>query len=242
MNTQNDITDIAEDNIVLYDTKDVTKVEKQVEEKIETFDLVYHTHEALSKVLPEFDFENAPINPADFASSLVETCKKYNGYGLSANQCGFEYRVFVMGTGDHYIAYFNPKIIGVDEENIHMAEACLSFPMLSLSITRPKSVEIEYQDYLGEKHTTKFTGLTARCFLHELDHMNGIMYTERAKPLALKQGLKKVEKQRNKFSKQFKQYMNTTKPKNVPAEEMPKKNVAQQLIFNLMNSNKETNT
>lgn len=238
MNTQNE----NNDDIILYDTQDVTRVEKKVEQEVETFDLVYHTHESLSKVLPEFDFENAPINPSDFASSLVETCKKYNGYGLSANQCGFDYRVFVMGTGDHYIAYFNPKIIAVDEENIHMAEACLSFPMLSLNITRPKGVEIEYQDYLGVKHTTRFTGLTARCFLHELDHMNGILYTERAKPLALKMGLKKVEKQRNKFSRQFKKYMNSTKPKNVPLEEMPTLNVAQQLIKKLTTPTEKSET
>lgn len=221
------------DDIILYNTEDVTKVEKKVEQEIETFDLVHPTHEALSKVLPEFDFDNAPINPSDFASSLVETCKKYNGYGLSANQCGFEHRVFVMGTGDHYIAYFNPKLLGIDEETIHMAEACLSFPMLSLSITRPKSVEIEYQDYNGVKHTTNFTGLTARCFLHELDHMNGITYTERAKPLALKQGLKKMEKERNKFSKELARYVNSSKPKNVTLEETQSLNAAQELMKKL---------
>jgi peptide deformylase len=230
MNTQNEVTDIDDDKIILYDTKDVTQVEKKVEVEIETFDLVHYSHEALSKVLPEFDFQNATINPSDFASSLVETCKKHNGYGLSANQCGFEHRVFVMGTGDNYIAYFNPKILGVSEENMHMAEACLSFPMLSLNITRPKSVEVEYQDYAGEKHTVKFTGLTARCFLHELDHMNGIVYTDRVKPLALKQGLKKVEKQKNKFGRYLKQYVNATRPKTKPIDETQNLNAAQQML------------
>jgi peptide deformylase len=238
MNTQNEVTDIDDDKIVLYDTK---KEEKEPE--IETFNLEHHSHEALSKVLPEFDFDNAPINPADFASSLVETCKKYNGYGLSANQCGFDYRVFVMGTGDQYVAYFNPKVLAVSEETIHMPEACLSFPMLSLYITRPQSIEVEYQDFTGEKRTKKFTGLTARCFLHELDHMNGIVYTDRVKPLALKQGLKKVEKKREKFSRQLKRYVALNKPKNVPVDESKPLNAAQQLIKKLtQNGDQKTNT
>jgi peptide deformylase len=242
MNTQNEITDINDDEIVLYDTKDSFKTTKSTESEIETFQLVHYSHEAMSKVLPEFDFENAIVNPTSFASSLVETCKKYNGYGLSANQCGFEHRVFVMGAGDQYVAYFNPKILAVSEETIHMAEACLSFPMLTLNITRPKSIEIEYQDHLGEKHTTKFTGMTARCFLHELDHMNGLCYTSRVKPLALKQGLKKVDKQRERFSRQLKNYMSATKPKHTPVAET-NLNTAQQMWAQFKNNDtKETTT
>ena len=53
--------------------------------------------------------------------------------------------------------------------------------------------------WTGEKHEAKFTGLTARVFLHELDHMNGIVYTTRVKPLALKSGMKKVEKTYRKY-------------------------------------------
>ena len=80
-----------------------------------------------------------------------------------------------------------------------MPEGCLSFPLLQLNITRPKTITVEYQDWNGEKHTTKFDGMTARIFLHELDHMNGIVYTTRCKPLALKSGLKKVEKFYRKY-------------------------------------------
>jgi peptide deformylase len=129
---------------------------------------------------------------------LVETCKKYNGIGLSANQCGFEYRVFVMGSGEEYVAYFNPKIISSKGET-HMEEGCLSFPFLNLRITRPAEVEVEYQDFTGVKRNKTFTGITARCFLHELDHMNGIVYTSRVKPLALQFGLKKLDKIRRKY-------------------------------------------
>ena len=237
--TKNEVEDV--ESVLLYDTEEKGKVADK-EPEIETFNLVHLSDEALSKVLPEFDFDNAPINPADFASSLVETCKKYNGFGLSANQCGFEYRVFVMGVGDEYVAYFNPKLIAIHEEDglVHMPEACLSFPMLTLNITRPAKIDVEYQDFNGEKRTKTFSGMTARCFLHELDHMNGIVYTNRVKPLALKFGLKKIEKKRAKFFKQMKKF--NMVPKNAPTTDKPK-NAAMQLMASFKNNgNKETNT
>jgi len=185
----------TEDNIVLYDTKDTVEIKQP---QIETFDLVDPTHPALHKVLPEFDFDNAPINPNDFASSLVETCRKNNGLGLSANQCGFEHRVFVMGADKEYISCFNPRIIESNGE-VHMEEGCLSFPLLMLRVTRPKTVKVEYQDFTGVKREATFDGISARVFLHELDHMNGIVYTSRVKPLAFQFGLKKLNKIRRKY-------------------------------------------
>lgn len=176
---------------------DTDKGESIVQE-VQTFDLIDPSLTPLHKQLPEFDFNNPPVKPNEFASTLVETCKKYNGLGLSANQCGYEHRVFVMGSGDNYIACFNPKLISSEGE-AHLAEGCLSFPLLQLRITRPKTITVEYQDWNGEVHTQTFTGLTARIFLHELDHMNGIMYTDKVKPLALEFGLKKLSKIHRKY-------------------------------------------
>jgi peptide deformylase len=166
--------------------------------KIQTFDLVPADWSVLYQELPEFDFSKPPVDPNQFASALVETCKKHNGFGLSANQCGYRYRVFVMGTGDEYVAFFNPKLIKTEGET-HMEEGCLSWPLLNLRITRAKKIWVEYQDFTGEKKEAIFDGISARCFLHELDHMNGIMYTSRVKPLALQFGLKKLEKIRRKY-------------------------------------------
>ena len=185
MNTNDIITINTEQNVT-------------TQPQIETFDLVDPTHPALHKALPDFDFDNAPINPNDFASSLVETCKKNNGLGLSANQCGFEHRVFVMGAGNDYIACYNPKLISVEGE-AHMEEGCLTFPLLVLRVTRPKKIKVEYQDFTGVKRESIFDGISARVFLHELDHMNGIVYTSRVKPLAFQFGLKKLEKIKRKY-------------------------------------------
>jgi peptide deformylase len=98
-----------------------------------------------------------------------------------------------MGAGEEYVAFFNPKVISSSGES-HMVEGGLSFPLLGLSITRPATIDVEYQDFNGETKKATFNGLSARCFLHELDHMNGIVYTSRAKPMALQTGMKKRNK------------------------------------------------
>ena len=163
-------------------------------EQIEIFTLVPETHVALRSKLPDFDFSNPPVDANKFASSLVETCKKHGALGLSANQCGFNHRVFVMGSGDNYVALFNPEITWSSEEKIKMEEGCLTYLDLFLNIERPISIVVSYQDFTGEKKTAQFAGLTARCFQHELDHMNGIVYTMHVKPLAMQQAHKKRAK------------------------------------------------
>ena len=163
-------------------------------EQFKTFELVSEQHPILREVIPEFDFKNPPVDPVEFASSMVETCKLHRGVGLSANQCGFPYRMFVMGSGDHYVAFFNPSIVLESKTEVHMMEGCLSYPFLGLRITRPEEVAVTYQDYKGEWQQTTFSGISARCFQHELDHMNGIVYTSKVKPLALQQGIKKRNK------------------------------------------------
>jgi peptide deformylase len=163
-------------------------------QNIPIFNLVSENDPILREVMPEFDFTNPPVNPMEFASSLVETCKEHKGYGLSANQCGFRHRVFVMGSGEQYVAFFNPELINISQQESHLVEGCLSFPLLGLSITRPAEVGVRYQDFNGEWKGTTLSGISARCFLHELDHMNGILYTSKVKPLALQTGMKKRDK------------------------------------------------
>lgn len=181
--------------IISFNTQELAKVKPVLEQPdIPVFALVQEDAEILTETMPEFDFVEPPVNPNQFASSLVETCRRHNGLGLSANQCGFRYRVFVAGAGDNYVAYFNPKVINMDKNEQIGVEGCLSFPNLFLNILRPNSVEVEYQDFKGDKHIATFSGMTARVFLHELDHMNGITFTRRAKPLALKSGFDKREK------------------------------------------------
>lgn len=185
-------------DILKFNTEDVhgTRVEQ-----IKLFTLVKEHDTILQEVLPEFDFSDPPVDPIEFASTLVETCKHNKGLGLSANQCGFKHRVFVMGANDDFVAFFNPKVILQTEKTAHMEEGCLSFPYLFLHITRPESIQVEYQDFNGETKNATFSGLSARCFLHELDHMNGVTFNKKAKPLALKSGSAKRAKLFDRFTK-----------------------------------------
>jgi peptide deformylase len=164
--------------------------------KPEVFDIVYDSISTLNnlQVIPDFDFENPPVDANAFASKLVETCKLHRGVGLSANQCGFLYRVFVMGAGEEYVAFFNPKILKWSEDTSRMSENSLSTPFLELKLNRPSQIDVEYKDFLGEVHKQTFNGLSARIFQHQLDNLNKVMFYSYAKPLALEMALKKQRK------------------------------------------------
>jgi peptide deformylase len=181
-------------DIITFDTdawkQDLKVPSMSVTSKVIKFKLVSENDPILKEVIPEFDFDNPPVDPNAFASSLVETCIEHDGFGLSANQCGFKHRVFVVGSGDEYVAFYNPKIVS-SSGSVRLTEGCLSFKNLYLDIERAETIEVEYQDFTGAHKTGKFTGLTARCFQHELDHLNGVCYTKHVGPVALKMATKK---------------------------------------------------
>ena len=172
--------------------------------KHKVFSLVSEDHPVLKKVLPEFDFNNPAVDPNEFASSLVETCKLHRGIGLSANQCGFEHRVFVMGAAEEYVAFFNPKILSYSDEQIHGVEGCLSFPGMFLNLKRSKWINAQWTDENGTEYEAMMEGVPAVVFQHELDHLNGIKMTDNLKPLALKMAKEKQMKFIKKIKRQHK--------------------------------------
>jgi peptide deformylase len=141
--------------------------------------LVKDSDPILSQQMPVFDFDNPPTDPIQLAYDLVESMRHHNGLGLSANQIGLPYRVFSMQAVPAIVC-FNPKIVDASSEEILLEEGCLSFPGLGIKIKRPRHVKVRYTEPNGEIVTKKFTGMAARCFLHELDHMNGTKYIDRA--------------------------------------------------------------
>jgi len=167
----------------------------QQEKEVEPFPLFDENHPMMKQRIPEYDITLLP-NPVmtNTINRLKMTMKLYNGLGLSANQCGVFERVFIVGNEEIVIVCLNPKLIRASDDLIKDNEGCLSFPGLFLKVERAASVEVEYYDLQGKKYNTTFTGLTARCFLHELDHMNGITMDKHAKPLALKMAKEKQGK------------------------------------------------
>jgi len=145
----------------------------------EPFPLVESNHPILHTKIEHFDFKNPGIDPIVLANRLIVTMNNHNGLGLSANQCGLPYRVFVL-RADTIKACFNPKILWQSDEIVSLEEGCLSYPYLYVKIKRPVFIRVRYTDAYGETYTEKFVGMTARCFQHEYDHLEGINYLNRA--------------------------------------------------------------
>ena len=142
----------------------------------------------------------------ELSDKMFEAMKKYGGIGLSANQVGLPFNMFVMG--DHpnlekgmKLTCFNPMIISKSEEEVVMEEGCLTFPFLFLKITRPRKVVVKYTDENNELKEGQLDGMMSRVFQHEYEHMLGRTFTEHASKLKLDRAYKKAEKLMDKVQK-----------------------------------------
>lgn len=153
--------------------------------------LVSEDADVLRQPCQDFDFANPPFDPKEFAGSLYDTMKKYDGLGLSANQVGHPYKVFSVRTDESPLVMFNPRIVDVSENVIPMKEGCLSFPLLYLNVKRPDKIRIRYQYYDGQTLTNQFIGMTARIILHEYDHMEGKVFLTKASTMETQRALRK---------------------------------------------------
>ena len=149
------------------------------------YTLLEPDHPLLLTALPEITAETEPESRQELLDNMVETMKHYGGIGLSANQCGIPIRMFVFGDNENYVPCFNPRIIEASEKKIPIEEGCLTYPGLFVKIFRPDEVTATFEDENRELHEETFTGLMARVFLHEMDHMNGIDFQTRAGKMAL---------------------------------------------------------
>ena len=192
-------------NIFTIDTEE--GIVKEKEEIVEPLSLFDESHPMLLQRIPEYDVTRLP-NPVlgKLIKRLKMTMKLHGGIGLSANQCGIFERVFVLGANDAIWACINPKIINASPDLIRDKEGCLSFPGLALGVERHSWVEAEFINEECKVVQMRFDGLTARCFQHELDHMNGIKFTSKVKPLALQMAKKQQQKLIKKIMRLKKQY------------------------------------
>jgi peptide deformylase len=169
------------------------------EETIKPLPLYDEHHPMLKAVMPEHDINMLP-NPviSKFARRLLATMHMYQGIGLSANQCGIQERMFVIGD----FVCINPKIVNHSANIIKMKEGCLSYPGLYVTIDRYYEIDVEYYDVEGQLQQRHFEGVTAQAFQHELDHMNGITFTSYVKPVALQLARQKQQKIVKKVKRQ----------------------------------------
>ena len=146
--------------------------------RVEPLPLYDENHPMLKVAIPDYTEALPNFKMEKLIKQLRLTMKLYGGVGLSANQCGVFQRVFVIGHEDFSIACINPRIVGKSPSTKKDNEGCLSYPGLYVNIDRPDWVDVEYTDENGQLVQTRLEGVTARCFQHELDHMNGIRFTD----------------------------------------------------------------
>lgn len=115
----------------------------------------------------------------ELLDDMVDTMKENNGVGLAAPQVGILRRVVVVrNEEDQVYELINPQILSADGEQEDL-EGCLSVPGLYGLVKRPMKVRVRAQNRHGETYEVEDEGLTARCFCHELEHLDGHLFTER---------------------------------------------------------------
>lgn len=108
---------------------------------------------------------------------MKETLADANGVGLAAPQVGILRRVVLVDTGDEVLELINPSLLETSGEQVG-AEGCLSVPGKYGLVKRPNYAKVRAQDRDGNWFEAEGEELIARCFCHELDHLDGILYTE----------------------------------------------------------------
>lgn len=150
-----------------------------------TIKLIDENNPMLHTKASEFDFSNPKYNPVRLYESVGSFMLKKNGLGLSANQVGFDARMFTLRATE-VTPFFNPVIVWRSEETTIAQEGCLSYPFLFLKIKRAANIRVRFADPTGKVQTQAFSGITARCIQHECDHLDGVTFVDHAKPFALK--------------------------------------------------------
>jgi peptide deformylase len=148
-----------------------------------------------------FDSKQSVIDAEKIEKDMIAAMFAFDGIGLAAPQVGIDYRVFVMGHKDlkeSAQAFFNPMVVAVTEEIDDLEEGCLSFPGIFVNIKRPKKIKARWQNSKGEWEEDEFDGYNCKCFLHELDHLEGVVFQDRVSALKWAMAVKKSKSKRRK--------------------------------------------
>lgn len=131
---------------------------------------------------------------AELIANMFETLKVSGGVGLAAPQVGLDISLFVISVDGENHTFINPVVIDASSEIGVQPEGCLSLPGLILDIPRSKRIKAMYRDANGVQHVNDFDEGWARIFLHEFDHLQGIMIDDRVGPVTLMMAKKRAAK------------------------------------------------
>ncbi|OGY67211.1 MAG: peptide deformylase [Candidatus Harrisonbacteria bacterium RIFCSPLOWO2_02_FULL_45_10c] len=131
-----------------------------------------------------FDFDSMKRSEINsLIRRMRETMRKANGVGLSANQIGLDFNLFVAQIEGKFYAIFNSKITKISSETVTLEEGCLSVPEVFGNVPRSLKVTLEGFTKDGKKIKIRAWGLLARVFQHETDHLSGKVFIDRTKDI-----------------------------------------------------------
>ena len=163
--------------------------------------LVYYPAEILSREVKAVDLENPGFDPVALKAEMVEFMLANNGIGLAANQIGLDAKVFVMGDSvENSTMCINPTVLQYTSDTQDDVEGRLSFPNVFVKIKRPKEILAQYWDENLKECVVKIEGYSAKCYLHEMEHLLGITMKDRASKLKWDMAAKKARKLEKLFA------------------------------------------
>jgi len=171
----------------------------------------YYGDPVLKQTGTKVDQFDEPL--AQLSKDMLDTMRQNDGIGLAAQQIGLASQFCVMDVPDHPeypmlcildgkpvspslvmpISMANPRVQSLPGDEYYYEEGCLSFPGINAEVARPERILATYQDLQGAEHTLECDGLLARCILHEVDHLNGILFIDRMEKAAYSEIKKEVQ-------------------------------------------------
>lgn len=156
-------------------------------------DLVPENDPILYNRVAETDFSEVDLDKV--VEDLLDTMYAHKGVGLSANQVGLPYRIFVIQIPSQpEMVFMNPTITDYSGKPYFAYEGCLSFPNLAVKIKRPAEIRMRMSNVHGESGAHAFDGVAARIIQHEYDHLEGVDFTKRANRFHLEQATRRRKK------------------------------------------------
>ena len=154
------------------------------------------------------------------ADQMVETMYDENGIGLAAPQVGVNLRMFTIDVNFEEnpvyntpgeallcpqmpLALINPEITATYGDSVEFMEGCLSVPEINATVYRPDRIQLKAQILDGDMIDLECGGLLSRCVQHEIDHLDGVLFTDRAEEEDLKKVAAKLKKLENKTKKKL---------------------------------------
>lgn len=141
------------------------------------------------------DYEESEIaGISGLIEDMYETLEKNNGVGLAAPQVGVSRSLFVISIEGLKKTFINPAVVNASDRTVIAEEGCLSLPGLRLKVSRPMALTATWLDENGVRQISDMEGLWARAWLHEFDHLHGVMIDDRVSKLSLDMARKKLKK------------------------------------------------